>query len=162
MSKIQKYGTDDYRVIINPGGKITLDVGNTGDVEIVGNLTVGGELTSINSTNLDIEDNIITLNKGETGVGVTLGTAGISIERGILPSAQILFDEGIAWLDSQTSTLIGGAFKFLNSEGSTVGIVTNSVSTSYNDNLVLLGAGTGIVTVTGTTNYEQQLFLYSN
>ena len=161
MSKIQKYGTDDYRVIINPGGKITLDVGNTGDVEIVGNLTVGGELTSINSTNLDIEDNIITLNKGETGVGVTLGTAGISIERGILPSAQILFDEGIAWLDSQTSTLIGGAFKFLNSEGSTVGIVTNSVSTSYNDNLVLLGTGTGIVTVTGTTNYEQQLFLYS-
>ena len=161
MSKIQTYGTDDYRLIINPGGKITLDVGSTGDVEIVGNLTVGGELTSINSTNLDIEDNIITLNKGEVGAGVTLGTSGISIDRGILPSAQLLYDESVTWFDSQSYTLTGGAFTFTTSEGNTVGIVTNSISTYYNNDLVLLGTGTGKVTVTGTIDYEKQLFLYT-
>ena len=161
MSKIQQYGTDDYKVIINPGGKITLDAGSTGDVEIVGNLTVGGELTSINSTNLDIEDNIITLNKGETGSGVTLVTSGISIDRGLLPNTQVLFDESVNWLDSQSYTLVGGAFTFTNTEGNTVGIVTNSISTYYNNDLVLLGTGIGKVTVAGTTDYEKQLFLYT-
>jgi hypothetical protein len=161
MSKIQRYGTDDYRVIINPGGKITLDVGTTGDVEIIGNLVVGGELTNINSTNLDIEDNIITLNKGETGAGVTLGTSGINIDRGILPSAQFLYDESVTWLDSQSYTLVGGAFTFKNSDGNSVGIVTNNISTYFNNDLVLLGTGTGKVTVAGTTDYEKQLFSYT-
>ena len=161
MSKIQTYGTDDYRLIINPGGKITLDTGSTGDIEIIGNLQVNGALTSINTTNLDIEDNIITLNNGETGPGVTLGTAGISIDRGSLPNAQILFDESITWLDSQSYTQSDGAFKFLNALGDTIGIVTNSISTDYDNDLVLLGTGTGKVTVTGTTDYEKQLFLYT-
>ena len=161
MSKIQTYGTDDYRLIINPGGKITLDVGTTGDVEIVGNLTVGGELTTINSTNLDIEDNIITLNKGETGAGVTLVTSGISIDRGIIPNAELLFDESVSWYDSQTYGVSSGAFTFATNEGNLIGIVTNSIATKDNSDLVLLGTGVGRVTVTGTTNYEQQLFLYT-
>jgi hypothetical protein len=160
MSKIQQYGTDDYRLMVNPGGKITLDVGSTGGIEITGNLTVNGELTSINTTNLDIEDNIITLNKGESGAGVSLVTSGVRIDRGTLPNTEILFDESITWLDSQTSTVTSGAFTFTDASGNTVGIVTNSVSTQNNNDLVLLGSGTGKVTVTGTDSYEKQLFPY--
>lgn len=52
------------------------------DVTITGDLTVQGDTVTIDVTNLAIEDNTILLNKGETGNGVTLGSAGIEIDRG--------------------------------------------------------------------------------
>lgn len=63
------------------------------NVTVDGNLTVNGTLTTINSSETNIEDNVINLNVNETGAGVTLGTAGIEIERGTLTNAQIVFDE---------------------------------------------------------------------
>jgi hypothetical protein len=75
---------------------VTLDTDN---VYITGNLTVRGNTTVINSNTQTITDNIITLNQGETGNGVsTLGTtAGIEIDRG--PSTpggnvQLIWNEG--------------------------------------------------------------------
>ena len=63
------------------------------DVSIAGNLTVSGTLTSIQTTNTTITDNTITLNDGETGAGVTAGSAGIEIDRGTLDSATLLWNE---------------------------------------------------------------------
>ena len=63
------------------------------DVMILGNLTVQGTTTSVNSTNLEVEDNIILINKGETGGGVSAGTAGLEIDRGTSQHAFILYDE---------------------------------------------------------------------
>lgn len=66
-----------------------------GDVTIAGNLTVEGTTTSVNSTNLEIEDNVITVNKGETGAGVSAVTAGIEVDRGTATSgfARLIWDE---------------------------------------------------------------------
>ena len=51
---------------------------------IDGNLTVSGSTTSVETTNSTITDNIIVLNQGETGAGITAVTSGIEIERGSL------------------------------------------------------------------------------
>jgi hypothetical protein len=66
----------------------------TGNVNVQGTLTVTGATTSVESTNLHIEDNVITLNNGEAGSGVTEGTAGLEIDRGTANSAYLLWDEG--------------------------------------------------------------------
>ena len=63
------------------------------DLVLSGNLTIGGTTTTVNTADLAITDNIIVLNNGETGAGVTLGTAGIEIERGTASNVSLLFDE---------------------------------------------------------------------
>jgi hypothetical protein len=69
---------------------VTLD---TDFVFITGNLTVRCNTTVIASNTQTITDNIITLNAGETGNGVsTLGTtSGIEIYRGIAPGGSVRF-----------------------------------------------------------------------
>ena len=52
------------------------------DLIVSGDLTVQGSLTSIETTNTAITDNVIVLNSGETGAGITSVTSGIEIERG--------------------------------------------------------------------------------
>lgn len=58
-----------------------------------GNLLVGGNTTQVTKTELSISDNTITLNKGEVGSGVTLGTAGIEVDRGVSPNVSVLWNE---------------------------------------------------------------------
>lgn len=62
------------------------------DVTVTGNLTVSGTTTSVNSTEVNIGDNIIVLNSGEDGVPSQ--SAGIEIERGTSTNKQLLWDEG--------------------------------------------------------------------
>ena len=81
--------------------KITVDnllVGS--DATVNGNLTVKGSLTSLQTTNTTINDNTITLNKGEVGSGVTLNTSGIEVDRGTASAnASILWTESSnAWI----------------------------------------------------------------
>jgi len=68
---------------------------NAPEIIINGNLTVLGEETIVNTTDLAISDNIIILNNGEIGAGVTKGNAGIVIDRGSLLSAVFGWDETI-------------------------------------------------------------------
>lgn len=65
------------------------------NVVITGDLTVQGATTSVNTTNTEIKDRIVTLNKGETGAGVTLDTSGIEIDRGTEDNAFLVFDEAV-------------------------------------------------------------------
>lgn len=58
-----------------------------------GNLLVGGNSSVITKTDLAITDNIIVLNSGEVGSGVTLGYAGIEVDRGLLPNTSLRWDE---------------------------------------------------------------------
>lgn len=62
---------------------------------IDGNLTVSGSTTSVETTNSTIADNIIILNQGESGAGITAGTSGIEIERGSLTNVSIVYDDSI-------------------------------------------------------------------
>lgn len=63
------------------------------DVIIDGNLTVLGDQTIVSTTDLAITDNVIILNSGETGAGVTKGNAGIVVDRGTEPVAAFGWDE---------------------------------------------------------------------
>jgi hypothetical protein len=65
-----------------------------GNVNIVGNLIVSGSQTSVEQTT--IADNIITLNAGEPGSGVSApsGTSGIEVDRGGLATVAVVWNEG--------------------------------------------------------------------
>jgi hypothetical protein len=65
----------------------------TGNTNIIGNLIVDGSLTTINSVNLDVSDNIITVNAGETGNGVSAIYSGIRVDRGDASDYMFIFDE---------------------------------------------------------------------
>jgi flagellin-like hook-associated protein FlgL len=81
---------------------------NTHSLVVTGNLAVTGTTTSVNSTNTSITDNIVTLNKGETGAGVTAVYSGIEIDRGISPKTSIRWNEStVRWeLTSDGSTFV--------------------------------------------------------
>ena len=64
-----------------------------GNLTITGNLTVNGTNSVVNSTTVTTKDNIILVNAGEVGSGVTAGKAGIQVDRGDLADYQIVFDE---------------------------------------------------------------------
>lgn len=64
-----------------------------GNLTIIGDLYVSGTTTTIDVANLNIGDNIVLINSGETGAGVTLIDAGIEIDRGTLINYQFLFNE---------------------------------------------------------------------
>jgi len=160
MSKYVNVPNGDYKLKVQDGGEITLDTGlNQGTVIITGNLLVAGTQTTLNTTDTDIEDNIITLNSGETGTGITLGTSGIQIDRGSIIDAQFVFDESIDWRDPVTETTISGAFHAKLTNGNTVAIRTNSIDTGGGD-LYLINSGTGVISVTGASNYERNVFDY--
>lgn len=66
---------------------------------IVRNLTIkedivfGGDAFIIDTEEVKVTDNILTLNSGEQGEGVTKGISGLEIDRGKLPNYFIIFDE---------------------------------------------------------------------
>lgn len=76
----------------------------SGDATIGGNLTVQGSLTSLETTNTTIEDNIVILNKGESGSSVSSGTSGFQIDRGTGSSTSLLWTEAAnAWVFTYAS-----------------------------------------------------------
>ena len=109
-------------------GDYTIETIN-GNINIVGNLIVSGNTTTINSTNSSIEDNVITLNKGETGSGVTLGYAGIEVDRGSSAKSAIRWNEGYK------------SWELLGPTGATLGNIATSI-----------GAGGGIGSVSADYN----------
>jgi hypothetical protein len=153
----------DYNIRAGDGAKITLDTGpaaSGGSVRVTGNLVVEGDTFNISTTNLTIEDNIISLNTGEVGPGVSLVYSGIEIERGntssITPqnNASFLYDESSdAWILAHGSA--PGPFNFDASSLKLKQILTNSTTDS--GDLTLIGTGTGVVKVFGTINYEDQV-----
>lgn len=143
MSRILKVAQSNYLVQVAQGGQITLDTGvNTGSVFITGDLVVQGNTTTINTTEMTIEDNVITLNKGEQGVGVTEGYSGIEIDRGSLSKAQLLFSEEITSYNPIVVTAIGTSSvdHSITVNPNTTGLAQNSRIRFYGDT-----TGTGLV-----------------
>jgi|TARA_B110000914_G_C15518926_1_gene475586 hypothetical protein len=147
----------DYTIKVASGGTLTIDTGNQiGQLYLTGDLVVNGAQTNVTSTNLSINDNIIVLNAGEAGAGITLNQSGIRIERGSLPDTQILFDETITWNDPVSQTIKTGAFTLIDEAGGNIGLNVRSIATGGGD-LFLINAGTGVISVSGTNNYEDQV-----
>ena len=153
----------DYNIRAGDGAKITLDTGpavSGGSVRVTGNLIVEGDTVNVSTANLNIEDNIISLNVGEVGPGVTLIYSGIEIQRGdtsaVTPqnNASLLYDESTdSWIIAHGTS--PGPFNFDSSSLRLKQILTNSTTDSAD--LTLIGTGTGVVKVIGTIDYENQV-----
>lgn len=66
----------------------------TGNLVVQGDLTVQGNTTQINTTELLVKDKVVVLNKDEPGSGVSGdGISGIEVERGSGENAKVIFDE---------------------------------------------------------------------
>lgn len=69
------------------------DIFILGDASITGNLYVEGNTTILNTNVLEFEDNVILINRLETGAGVTLNQSGLEVERGTLENYRMVFNE---------------------------------------------------------------------
>lgn len=160
--KVLNVSDGDYKVTVQQGGTITLNTGvNTGTVIVTGDLTVLGNTTSVQTSVMEVEDNVIVLNLGETGSVVTEGTSGIEIERGSSPNPSFVWDESISAFVPGVGT-VAGAWVPRRAPGVTSAIRTQSIDTA-NGNLHLINSGSGgYVTVTGTSNYERNILTYAD
>jgi len=64
-----------------------------GNVEVKGDMIVSGTQFIVNSETISAADNLIIVNGGEIGTGVTRGVAGIEVERGTAPNYMFNFEE---------------------------------------------------------------------
>ena len=170
--KVVNVADGDYKITTRFGGAITLDTGtDVGTVYVTGNLQVNGETTYINVTDMQIEDNVIILNKAEQAGQVTAtdpeyggtGVSGIRIYRGSGDPAELVWHE-TSHYNPATDLSTQGLWSFRkHTTGSPTiaGIRTNQIDTS-GGKLGLINSGTGIVTVKGTTNYERQVLTYTD
>lgn len=145
----------DYTIKTGEERDITLDTGpGVGNVRVTGNLIVEGDTLTVTAENLNVQDNLIVVNFGETGAGVTLEYAGLEVDRGSLPNALFLFDEAAdSWIIGQGSVV--GSISYTDSSLKLRKILTDP-DTDEGD-LTLIGTGLGVIKVLGTQNYEQQV-----
>jgi len=153
----------DYTIKTGEGNQIKFDTGaGIGEVRVTGNLVVEGDTLTVSAENLNVNDNIIILNYGETQPGVSLRYSGIQIDRGIGNvsnsgadgPASVVYDE-----NDDTWNFAHGSpesiWNYAESKIRTRSILTNA-DTDGGD-LTLIGYGTGVVKVSGTTNYHLQV-----
>jgi hypothetical protein len=145
----------DYDIITADASTITLNTGDrVGTVKITGNLVVDGDSLTVSAENLNVQDNIIILNFGEVGNsftpggGISLRYSGIQIDRGnILPPASLVYDE----LADSWNFSLGtpeSSFNYSTSRIRVKEVLTDS--DTDNGDLILIGAGDGVVKVIGT------------
>lgn len=63
------------------------------NITIKGNVTQEGSSFITKAETVEVSDNILLLNRGEVGSGVTKGISGIQVDRGALTDYQFIFDE---------------------------------------------------------------------
>ena len=126
---------------VNIGGAATaVNIGSTtgtttvkNDLSVTGNLSVFGTSTNIDTTDLVIEDNVITLNKNEAGAGVSTGVSGIEIERGTQANVNWQFNEtGFTWETTNNANIYSSGTVIANS---TLG--TNGNQITFNNDCLL-------------------------
>lgn len=88
-------GTANEVNVSASAGNVTIglpdDVTIGGSLVVTGDLTVSGSTTYLNTATLEVEDNKVVLNSGATGTPTI--DAGIEIERGDYPNAELFWDE---------------------------------------------------------------------
>lgn len=88
---VDNLSLDGTTITTDNGADLTLGDGSGVDVIIAGDLTVQGTTTSVNSTTVEIGDNIIVLNKDEAGT--PSAHAGIEVERGTSANVSLRWNE---------------------------------------------------------------------
>lgn len=80
------------------GGKtFNDDITASNNLTVIGDLFVSGSRFEVQGEEVSTSDNIIEINKGEVGNGVTVGSAGIEVDRGTAVNYQFIFDESDDW-----------------------------------------------------------------
>ena len=85
------------------------------NLTVTGDLTVSGNTTTINTANLNVEDNFILLNSGETSTPTL--NAGVEVERGTSTNVQIRWNETT---DKWQFTNDGSTYTDLGAGGATI------------------------------------------
>lgn len=80
-------------VLTAPSVQVAGNGAVSGDLVVSGNLAVAGTVTHVDTVNMAVKDNIIDVNAGEAGEGVTRRYAGIQVDRGDLPNVRLVWDE---------------------------------------------------------------------
>jgi len=162
MSKVLKVENGNYKIAVQSGGTITLDTGvESGTTLVTGNLEVKGTTTTVDSINTTIADNILTLNEGELGAGISASNgyqAGIEIDRGSEAVGRWIWDDQINW--DMGGDNGSGAWTSITGTGSnfTPIKIPGVVGTGTN---FFFDIGSGVLSVTNTSNYEEQIFPYA-
>jgi hypothetical protein len=126
--------------------------GNVDDVIVGGNLTVNGTTTTIDTTNLLIEDNIFELNHNVTGTPVK--DSGMIVNRGSQDNAAFIWDESADNFTLGTTTADGTEGTITVTKGTLNADITGDVTGAVTGNVTgnLTGDVTGNVSGTsGTT-----------
>ena len=127
------YGDYNLSTKLDPNANVTIA---THTVYIQGNLFVGGNATSVTKTDVEISDNLITLNKGEIGAGVTLGQAGLEVDRGSLANVRLRWNETF---DTWQITSDGNTYgNILTSTGASFVTIINDPAPQLGGNLDVL------------------------
>ena len=156
---------------LNVNGSVTiantLDVGNTtitgtanvqGNVVVTdtiagnnltlsGNLTVSGTTTYINTTQLNVGDNIISLNADMSGTPTE--NAGIDINRGTAANVQFMWDESNDRWSTNGSNLAVGANVVINTTDITVG---NSTVNTFANSTTIVANNINVATINRNPN----------
>lgn len=172
MAKVLRITDSEYRVIVGNGGNIILDTtgaqyDGSGKVIVRGDLEVKGDTTTVESTIVTIQDNIIVLSYVDdasdtrTGLPASLDrpySSGIQIDRGLYAPARWVYDDSITWTLGGTNG-IGTWVATQGNIGSeqrlplaTPGIVAGGT--------LYVSTGNGVISVTGTNDYEEKIWNY--
>jgi hypothetical protein len=119
-ARLQMYQGGTWKDV-NGNVEATTGQSDFNDVVIAGNLTVSGTTTTVDTANTTIKDNVITLNEGEAGAGVTAGTSGIEIDRGSESNKTLVWDDSVDKWTVGAETVVAATF-----EGSLLGDVVAS------------------------------------
>ena len=167
MARVLRIPTSDYKIIVGEGNTITLDTTNgrnngTGKVLITGDLEVKGDTTTVNSTIVKVDDNILVLSASNTADGLPASldrpySSGIEIERGSRTNARWVYDDSVSWSLGGTVSGIG---TWLAEQGTQrLPIATPGIVAGGN---LFVSVGNGVITVQGSVNYEEKVFRYES
>jgi hypothetical protein len=154
----------DYNIeTIDSSGSPANEVTVTTEIfRVKGDLVVTGDTTSVSETNLNVSNNTILLNEGETGAGVTAGEAALVVDRGTENNAQLRWNEttdqweisadGLTFQVIQSSSGSGTGLENVVEDttpqlGGSLDVNSQQIVSTSNGDIVLSPDGTGTVKV---------------
>ena len=152
MNQVKRISTELSIFAATLGDPTTITVGqavpNNAEVTINGNLRVRGTTTTVNTVDMAVADNIITLNSDV--VGTPAENAGIEINRGTELPVSVLWNEGI---DRWQLTNDGVNFYNISTQqgGSYLSAVVEDLDPHLGGNLTVNGFSIGSDTVISLT-----------
>lgn len=165
MSKVINVSRGNILLKVDSANSIILDTGpQVGLVSVTGNLSVAGRFAS--SGNLVTNNSFVQINANESGSGITApgSIAGVEIDRGSKPNAQIVFNDSALGFDPVSLTDTTGVFALRTvsalgvAQPSTLQVGTVAIDASTPTNLNLdLRYSNKAVQIVNSLGYENLL-----